>query len=823
MPLQPQKSHSSAEMDANHRSRHSNPETSAVVKPPLKDQKRFLSALFPKKPPAGKSPRSDANYDVFPGKLPSLKDDKTHADIQQLRKSIRKIKNTSNVDSAYEEYEKIRDTSREICKALLNMSLQRREPLLVSPTTTATSAGLETQPGSLVDDLSSANTRSSISTNSLADASQQLATQNDQYLAVVREWERCLQELSEALRKSLQDTYDEHDQNPTSDGFEKICKDKAARRVTIQNMRNVSVSKTLSEDPGFFPKYDIRFRNYDQMKKDLVLMRSQMTPDEPEISPEREVVTRTILASGDVMLEFANRDAPNHPVLRFRVSSSVLADKSSFFRRIFNSDAKAILDDHVCHGQQLPPAPSNGGDVKLYSIPGIELNRKGSLEILLHAAHGCSGRMPGNIEFEKFVAIAEVCLRYQCTLPLEYFVKHMWLPQWARRVTADMFDGLLLISYTFGLPADFTYMSRAAILNLVDEADLESKCWPQNIKDKIRAKRRAYIAQVYECCRSLLLEYISPSTDSYIDPDQIHNGILEPIGKTRCSKGCPECDASNLGWIMMTFRDLGILPHVIPSAIFTDLLPPPSPSPPRPPTRSLAQLLGALRLTTSHVRSHDGVACDFAPAFRRAVADIEACVAGLTLADVSPPNNSSNSNNNNNSKSGCWALSEGTPDLDRAFFFFSAPHTTPSGSRRRRRRTPPPPTTTTTTTDLDTRLREDTRLRVLAAADSARDLRALALANRAFYATYRRNRAVLERERREGRTRTRTTPDAAGAGSSSSSNSYRDHHATAEAAQEQEQEQEQEGAKMRPRRVESKYRREDYDLVVGSRDAGRGG
>ncbi|KAI1488579.1 hypothetical protein F5X96DRAFT_680366 [Biscogniauxia mediterranea] len=806
MPLQPQKSHSSAEMDANHRSRHSNPETSAVVKPPLKNQKRFLSALFPKKPPVGKSPRSDANYDVFPGKLPSLKDDKIHTGIQQLRKSIRKIKNTSNVDSAYEEYEKIRDTSREICKTLLNMSLQHREPLLVSPTTTATSAGLETQPGSLVDDLSSADTRSSISTNSLADASQQLATHDDQYLAVVREWERCLQELSEALRKSLQDTYDEHDQNPTPDGFEKICKDKAARRDTIQNMRNVSVSKTLSEDLGFFPKYDIRFRNYDQMKKDLALMRSQMTPDEPEISPEREVVTRTILASGDVMLEFANRDAPDHPVLRFRVSSSVLADKSSFFRRIFNSDATAILDDHVYHVQQSPPAPSSGGNVKLYSIPGIELNRKGSLEILLHAAHGGSRRMPGNIEFEKFVAIAEVCLRYQCTLPLEYFVKHMWLPQWARRVTADMFDGLLLISYTFGLPADFTYMSRAAILNLTDEADLESKCWPQKIKEKIRAKRRAYIAQVYECCRSLLLEYMSPPTDSYIDPDQIRNGRLEPIGKTRCSQGCPECDASNLGWIMMTFRDLGILPHVIPSAIFTDILPPPAP--PRPPTiRSLAQLLSALRLTTSPVRSHGGVACDFAPAFRRAVADIEACVTGLTLADVS-------------SKRGCWALSEGTPDLDRAFFFLAPPppHTTTSRSRSRSRRRQ----TTDVDTDLDT-LREDTRLRVLAAAaDSPRDMRALALANRAFYATYRRNRAVLERREGPGS----SSGSYRGLGLPNSHHHHPNHHyATAEAEQErereqeqeQEREQEQESAKMRPRRVESKYRREDYDLVVGSR------
>ncbi|KAI5924509.1 hypothetical protein F4810DRAFT_127580 [Camillea tinctor] len=733
MPLQPQKSHSSAETGPNYRNRHSNPETSAVVKPALENRK--WSTIFSTRKRTRQSLRSDTNYDTFPGSLSPFKDDKIQTDIQLLRKSIQRIKSktASNVDVAYEEYEKVRDASRERCKALLNMSLQRRETLLVSPTTTTTaSAGLEVRPASSLDVLSLADTRSSISTNSIGEALPQSTTHDDHYVAVVREWERCLQELSEAIRKSLQDTYNEHNQHPTPEGFERICKDKMARKDTIKSMRDISVSKVLSEDLGFFPKYDIRFRNYDQMKKDLALMHPQVPTPEPEISPEREIVTRIISASGDVMLEFANRDAPSYPVFRFRVSSSVLADKSSFFKRLFNSDAKSISDDHVFHhGQQSLPTSLFGSDVKLYSLPETELNRKDSLEILLHAAHGENNRLPRDIEFEQFVAIAEVCLRYHCTSPLEYSVEVSWLPQWADKTVPAMRDGLLLISYAFGLPADFTHLSRAAILHTPDDAALDAKPWPQPIRDQIRARRHAYTAQVYDRCRALLREYTTPA--EYADPDALPGGILQPVGKTRCARGYPECDAANLGWIVMCLRDLGVLPHVLlvpapsPSPSATNLLPPQSHPPPPPPKRSLAQLLGALSRMTSHVHAHGGVACDFAPAFRLEMRDIEACVEGLRLADVPSPSASSAPSHGQ----GFWALSRANPEYPRVFNTCATAAGAGVG--------------TTKALEGEKALREDTRLRILMAVRNTRDLRALAGVNRAFYGTWRRNRGVLVR------------------------------------------------------------------------------
>ncbi|KAI1506034.1 hypothetical protein F5X99DRAFT_177978 [Biscogniauxia marginata] len=649
MPLQPQRSNSSAEMYGNNRPLRSTSDASAVAKLRLENRKWSLSHMWAKsrslgsenlipKTLGGKPPNFDANSAAFPGKLPSFISDSILADIQQLRKYTRKIKGISNVDTAYKEWEKIQENPREICKRLLNVSSQHREPSLVSPTTTASS---QNQPESSLDILSIADTRSSISTSSLADALQQSTTQDDQHIATVLDWERCLERLSEAFRKSLLDTYNEYEQNPTPGGFEKICMDKTARKHAIQRMRNASIVKMLSADLDFFPKYDLRLRDYSQMKKDLEQIRSQLHADESESSPERPVRTHIISAGGDVMLEFANTTLPNHPIYRFRVSASMLADKSPLFRRMLNPDSKGVLDAYAL---PLSPTLSHSSEPKLYLMPETELNTESSLEILLHAAHGDNTLLSGDIQFSQFVAIAEVCLRYQCTSPLEFAVKELWLPQWAHKITDDMLDGFLLISYAFGLPADFIRMSQAAILNIVDEADLQSKRWPQNIKDKIGAMRRAKIDQVYDCCKALLLEYMSPSTDSYAEPSQIHNGELKPTSTPRCPKGDPGCDALNLGWMMMIFRDLGILPYIIPSATFAGL--------PAQPSRSLAQLVNSLRLMTSHPQSHSGVVCDFAPAFRRTIDDIHASVSGLTLFDVS-------------GKHG-WALSEGNPNLAAA-------------------------------------------------------------------------------------------------------------------------------------------------------------
>lgn len=198
-----------------------------------------------------------------------------------------------------------------------------------------------------------------------------------------------------------------------------------------------------------------------------------------------------IAARGDAVLEFNGAvdddddddddgdddgdSATTMPVLRFRVSSAMLAQTSPFFARLFAATPPSTP----------PPLPLHD-DTRLYRVPAPrETNAHGALTILLCAAHMRHDRVPRAVRFEQLVAVAEACLRYECTAPVEVFVEHLWLPAWIHKaLERDGVDGLVVVSYVFGLRRLFARVSKTAVLGVVDGEELAAKGWPAGVKDR---------------------------------------------------------------------------------------------------------------------------------------------------------------------------------------------------------------------------------------------------------------------------------------------------------------------------------------------------
>lgn len=484
-----------------------------------------------------------------------------------------------------------------------------------------------------------------------------------------------------------------------------------------------------------FPRYEIRFRNYEKVKQELNDIRKLLQAGESGISPARVIEEFAIAPRGDVVLEFANLgpDATgNEPALRFRASSALLSETSPIFARLFSGHPNSLYlheTDDITDLLPPPPVPyfcDDGSEVKLYRMPQQEFNRFGSLEILLHAAHMHNDKVPRDVTFEQFVAIAECSLRYKSTSPLEMVVEHRWLPQWMHKGADDMPDGLLIISYAFGLRQLFTRMSKSAILNLADEKDLHGKPWPRKIKDKVWAVRCAKVDQLYASCRSTIQEYIRPpaqdessETNQHISLSELDSHLASPIqpamaltSTPRCPKGNHWCDASNLGWMMLVYNELGLLPTIVQPSLMSHL-----PNV-HPPSKSLAQMMETLRSTPSPPAPlHPGGVCDPVPAFRASIADVYNSVTGLTLFDIS-------------GKSHGWALSKHkvsepqlllTAGLNRMAAAHENIHSVVS------------------------EFPEEIRLKILGEMEDLEDLQAAARINRGFYETYKRNELQLMR------------------------------------------------------------------------------
>lgn len=497
------------------------------------------------------------------------------------------------------------------------------------------------------------------------------------------------------------------------------------------------------------------------------------TSQEPG-TPRRNDTTREIDISGrgDAILEFSvalggmpddswPRDTQAPCKASFRVSSHILSETSPVFAQLFSGRGRET-NARGAFPRPRPGVARDGTRVNVYRMSPLLPGEIRPLQILLYAAHMHSDKVPREIGFDHFVAIAKLCLRFQCTAPLELVVEMCWLSEWVHKGVEAMPDGFLLISYAFGSRGLFTRMTKSAILNIVDEADLEARPWPPEVKEKLWAVRQAKMEQIYACCVGTIQEYLRPPKQpipvsnvahgrakSIFEADEEESEGLSlstppaqtvsqslfpylsssspsdpsfPTRTPRCPKGRHDCDAANLGYFMMVLAELQLLPIVLNSGALAQTLGSPmGTAAGAVPTRSLSQLVKVLQRIPSPPNAiHKGGVCDPMQAFRNAVIDIYNSLSGITLYDVT-------------GKHG-YALSkrqETTPQRLgglQSRFSFSGPTKIPSAING----------------DMtDVGMPEGVALGILRALDTPRDVRAVAMASRRFYETYKRHRASL--------------------------------------------------------------------------------
>ncbi|KAF6801160.1 hypothetical protein CMUS01_15483 [Colletotrichum musicola] len=515
--------------------------------------------------------------------------------VRQLtQRLLSALESSRDVDGAYREYAKVKNHAA-LCRSLLRTSDDKD------------AAGKKQQPG------------------------------RETCLEAIREWRDAIQALLQALRDSLSETYVGYEPAATPAMMESLFRDKEFRAAAIQGMRNARIEGRSSVKQFSRARYDVRFRNYDSVEKEWAEISRVLHMAESGIGEGREVREVVISERGDAVLEFANllRDK-EWPVIRFWVSEDVLAEASGFFARVFRGGGGKRGEMYDDEEKELPPPPTryvceDGRSVRIYRMPHLEDDRESSLSVLLHAAHLHNEHIPRSVSFDAFVAVARTCLRYECTSPLEVVVEHRWLPAWIHKGSETMPDGMLVISYAFGFRQLFARMSKTAVLNLVDEEEVMGKEWPGRMKERIWGVREAKMGQVYGVCGGAVGEYLRPPAEGGDSGPGVPAGDMPLTRTPRCPRGDHICDATNLGWLMLVFAELQLLPAVM---NFTSTHPQQQQL--LLPRRSLAQLVEQLRKIPSPPRAvHRTAACDPAPLLRAAVNDVYNSVSGLTLHDVS--------------------------------------------------------------------------------------------------------------------------------------------------------------------------------------------
>lgn len=457
---------------------------------------------------------------------------------------------------------------------------------------------------------------------------------NDQRVAAIREYKSIQEQMVENFKACLLATYIKNEPGASERQMETFLEDGMLRKSLIARWRETSIHAMKSEKLLFWEQFKIRSLNFDKLKLDLKAIARLFDAPNLEVDNTNSNVREYVISkNGDTILEFCNKGPEGYPKLQFRVSSHHLAESSPFFAEMLLPKKSIFFRTPPMEGR-LPAPPArhigkDGTEVKVYRMPQIELNKHEAMTIVLHAAHGHNVKVPRHIEFPVFVSVAEVCLKYQCTSPLELHVEHRWLPPLLAKAGEDSPDGLLLIGYAFGHRELFTRTSKSAILDSLDDEEIqEMELWPQPVKDKIKAIRAAKLAQIHDCCKTALQDYFKPPADTIGSVRKSSVGSLELTTTPRCPKRSRLCDATNLGWLMLVYNELHVLPSLMDKVGFPGL--------PQPPRRSLKGLVNSLRLMPSAPQVnevHTGV-CDYAPAFRSAIDDIYNSITGLTLFDI---------------------------------------------------------------------------------------------------------------------------------------------------------------------------------------------
>ncbi|KAK7709534.1 hypothetical protein SLS63_013212 [Diaporthe eres] len=658
------------------------------------------------------------NFGLAKGRAPGAATERVpvEARILQLKSYTQRLRaarvpgsDPGSVDSAYEEFATVRDEAAEATRALLaahnSSSAASRSRRARTGSVAETVERLESMRiahGNTTADGDMDSLKTSFSSLGLGDscftptgseyedrarysrdsAPSSGPVQNDSSLTAIREWRAVLVKLLQSHRRSLAATVHAFERDAPLEVTERAVDDPEYRAGMIQKIRTRKSplpSNAPAVSPAYWPWLERRFQHYDAVKENIMQVDRQLLMAGDAGKRAKKAVRDYVIAPrGNAVLEFANTGGYDTPLLRFRVSSHMLAETSPIFEAVFGGQFShpRILDRDLRElDGQVPREPprsvtcADGSSVKLYSMPQLEPNEEEALTILLYAAHMQNGKVPREVSFAQFIAIAEVCLKYQCPSPLELFVEHRWLPAWVHKATEQQPDGILLISYAFGLRRLFTRMSKTAILNIADEEELRAKPWPHAMKDKIWAVRNAKMAQVYTACVGAVQEYFRPTGQaSAVDGAGANNGghragagflpsddpprtssllrassysatptlpsyvsMFSLTSTPRCPKGDHWCDATSLGWLLLVLNELQLVWTIVNPSVLPDVQAQHS-----QPPRSLAQLLDVLRSVPSppHPAHPGSTVCDPAPAFRAAVNDVYNSISGLTLFDV---------------------------------------------------------------------------------------------------------------------------------------------------------------------------------------------
>lgn len=530
--------------------------------------------------------------------------------------------------------------------------------------------------------------------NECPDAGQLNCFMKDAWLKALEDFKTYQERLLEDLHDSLVSTYQKYLPGATEAEKVLFLSDMAFRSREITEMENTNV---LPESSEYWPQYHARFRSFDLLKLDVSQIEKLCAMARSGKGADVAIVEHDIATNGDIILEFSNSVSHLYPVVQFRVLSYMLAEVSPYFAKILSypkvSNPLEMPDD-------LPPPPykqvwRDGTEVKVYRMPQLELDRHGSLTTLLHAAHMHADKIPRRVSFPEFVSIADVCYRYQCTSPLEMTVEYRWLPQWKQKARDDFYD-FVLISYVFGLRGLFKQTSKLAILNITSEKGehYARELWPPEVRRMIFAVREAKIAQIFAACSSAVQEFLCPPKGN------VEVGNAFTLTSTpRCPKRLHECDATNLGWLILIFNELGILPTIMNDSNQSQAI--------VNVQHSISQLIGSLRRIPRASDIHSSF-CDHVPAFRATMVDIYNSIDGLAFHEVSGRDG--------------WALSRRYESQG----IFELPVSMLEESK-----------------NPSSHIDEAIVLQIFLQIGELRDLQAIAMVDKSFYAIYKKNELVL--------------------------------------------------------------------------------
>lgn len=162
----------------------------------------------------------------------------------------------SHVDAAFKEFNKIRERCASLCAAILQEEIR---PPRSMPGRGSTEVPLLRRDSSMDPPRSAGGLfdhRSSFSGQSLAEVVTGSGTRfgaygSEPWLRPIRDWKMCLENLTEAFKTSLAETYKSYERDASPEMIEALFSSKKFRREAVNRMRNASVTRVLSADPQF--------------------------------------------------------------------------------------------------------------------------------------------------------------------------------------------------------------------------------------------------------------------------------------------------------------------------------------------------------------------------------------------------------------------------------------------------------------------------------------------------------------------------------------------------------------------------------------------